>query len=336
MMKFIFPFLFSFLLSIIAIRFLLQVSKNPKVKLLEFLKPSFRKRFGGAVVILVFILMVLLNKDLVITKPITGILIGGLLILLFGLWDDLENLDWKRQLIAQIITALMAISLGVKSDYVTNPLGGVITLSQPILYFSLFTLYFLLFMNSLNWFDGIDGLSGSVTLVGLAVIVFLSLLPHVSQPAVAILGAIAGGAILGFLTFNWHPAKIIAGTSGAWFFGFLLASLSIFAGAKIATVLLVSLIPILDLARVVWERYRAGDSIFQGGDDRHLHYQLLKLGLKEKQIVVLVSIVSAIVGLAALNLGAFGKLIFIIIFSGSYFLLLRGFEIKISKLTRSK
>jgi len=335
-MKFILPFLFSFLLSIVAIGFLLRAVIYSRAKISEFRNLSFRKRFGGAVVILVFILVVLLNKNLVITKPIEGILIGGLLILLFGLWDDLKNLNWKWQLIAQMIVALVAISLGVKSDYVTNPWGGVITLSQPFLYFSLFTLYFLLFINSLNWLDGLDGLSGSVTLVGLAVIFFLSLLPHVNQPAVAILSAIAGGAILGFLVFNWHPAKIMAGTSGAWFFGFLLASLSIFAGAKIATVLLVSLIPILDLVRVVWKRYRAGNSIFQGGDSRHLHYQLLKLGLKEKQIVVLVSGVSAIVGLVALNLGAVGKVLFIAVFSVVYFLLLRIFEIKISKIAQSK
>jgi UDP-GlcNAc:undecaprenyl-phosphate GlcNAc-1-phosphate transferase len=335
-MKFILPFLFSFLLSIVAIGFLLRAVIYSRAKISEFRNLSFRKRFGGAVVILVFILVVLLNKNLVITKPIEGILIGGLLILLFGLWDDLKNLNWKWQLIAQMIVSLVAISLGVKSDYVTNPWGGVITLSQPFLYFSLFTLYFLLFINSLNWLDGLDGLSGSVTLVGLAVIFFLSLLPHVNQPAVAILSAIAGGAILGFLVFNWHPAKIMAGTSGAWFFGFLLASLSIFAGAKIATVLLVSLIPILDLVLVVWKRYRAGNSIFQGGDSRHLHYQLLKLGLKERQIVVLVSVISAIVGLVALNLGAVGKVLFIAVFSVVYFLLLRIFEIKISKIAQSK
>jgi len=335
-MKFILPFLFSFLLSVVAIGFLLRAVIYSRAKISEFRKLSFRKRFGGAVVILVFILVVLSNKNLVVTKPVAGILIGGLLILLFGLWDDLKNLNWKWQLVAQVIIALVAISLGVKSDYVTNPWSGVITLSQPFLYFSLFTLYFLLFINSLNWLDGLDGLSGSVTLVGLAVIFFLSLLPHVNQPAVAILSAIAGGAILGFLVFNWHPAKIMAGTSGAWFFGFLLASLSIFAGAKIATVLLVSLIPILDLVRVVWKRYWAGNSIFQGGDSRHLHYQLLKLGLKEKQIVVLVSGVSAIVGLVALNLGAVGKVLFIAIFSMVYFLLLRIFEIKISKIAQSK
>jgi len=87
-----------------------------------------------------------------------------------------------------------------------------------------------------------------------------------------------GGAVLGFLVFNFNPAKILAGTSGAWFFGFILASLSIFAGAKIATAGMAALIPILDLIRVVWERWQANQSIFQK-DRRHLHYLLLNAGL---------------------------------------------------------
>jgi len=157
----------------------------------------------------------------------------------------------------------------------------------------------------------------------------LSLLPHVNQPAVAILSAISGGAILGFLVFNWHPARIMAGTSGAWFFGFLLASLSIFAGAKIATVLMATLIPVLDLANVIRERHKVGESIFRGGDNRHLHHKLVKLGLEEKQIVSLVCVVSVIIGLAALNLSALGKLIFILLFSVGYLFIMRLIDYKI-------
>ncbi|MDD5489709.1 MAG: MraY family glycosyltransferase, partial [Candidatus Moranbacteria bacterium] len=285
MYKFGLPFLFAFGTSIVLISFLLWLGKR-----YNFSKNA--KRLGGLVMILIFAVLVLLNKDLVITKPIVGILVGGLMILLFGLWDDLKNINWKWQLVFQIVVALIAISFGVRSDFIANPFGGTINLQNPAIYTILYTLYFILFINSLNWLDGIDGLSGSVTLSALGTIFFLSFLPHVNQPAVAILCAIAGGAILGFLVFNWHPAKIMAGTSGAWFFGFLLASLSIFAGAKIATVLMATLIPVLDLARVVWERHRAGESIFSGGDNRHLHHKLLKLGLGERQIVMLICIVS--------------------------------------------
>ncbi len=319
---YIIPFLLSFSIAVVAIPSLLWLGKK-----YNFSKTV--KRLGGLVLISVFVLLVFLNKDLVITKQITGILAGGLLILLFGLWDDLKNISWKWQLVFQVVIALVAISFGVRSGYITNPFGGVINLENPVIYFLFFIFYFLFFINSLNWLDGIDGLSGSVTLVALALIFFLSLLPHVNQPAVAILAAISGGAVLGFLVFNWHLAKIIAGTSGAWFFGFLLASLSIFAGAKIATVLMATLIPVLDLAQVVWERYRAGESVFSGGDNRHLHHKLIELGWSEQKIVLVVCAVSIIVGVTALNLNALGQLVFIVIFSLGYFIL-QNFKFQIS------
>jgi len=310
-MKFLLPFLFSFGISILLIPFLLWLGKKYNYKT--------AKRFGGLVVILVFALMILLKRDLVITKQISGIVFGGLLILLFGLWDDLKNLNWKYQLLFQIIIAVTAISFGVRSDFITNPFGGTIELKNTLIYFLFFIFYFLFFINSLNWLDGIDGLAGSVTLAALAVIFVLSLMPHVNQPAAAILCAAGGGTILAFLIFNWHPAKIIAGTAGAWFFGFLLASLSIFAGAKIATVLLATLIPVLDLLRVIWERYRAGQSVFAGNDGRHLQHKLLKLGLGERQIVFFVTAASVLIGAVALNVSAIGKMIFIVLFSISYF-----------------
>jgi UDP-GlcNAc:undecaprenyl-phosphate/decaprenyl-phosphate GlcNAc-1-phosphate transferase len=297
--KFLLPFLYSFVISLIAIWVLLRK---------PFLRPNLKKRLGGVVVIAAFALFVLFDRNLVITKPIAGILVGGLLILFFGLWDDLKNLNWKWQLIFQIIVALIAIIFGVRSEFISNPFGGIILLNSPIAYIILYTLYFVLFLNSLNWLDGTDGLAGGVTLASLATIFFLSFKPEVNQPAVAILSAIAGGATLGFLVFNWNPAKILAGTSGAWFFGFVLASLSIFAGAKIATVMMATLIPIFDLVRVVWERWMAGQSIFQR-DRRHFHYLLLAVGMTERKIFILYFSASILIGMTALRLNAIGKLV---------------------------
>lgn len=321
--KFLLPFLYSFLISIIAIYFLLRFENESKAKLSPPLKLSFRKRLGGVVVIAVFVFLVLLDKNLVITKPIAGILVGGLLILLFGLWDDLKNIKWQWQLVFQIIIAVVAIAFGVRSGFVSNPFGGTISLNNPIIYFTFYILYFLLFLNTLNWLDGTDGLAGGVTLASLGAVFFLSFKPEVNQPAMAILCAIAGGAVLGFLVFNWSPAKILAGTSGAWFFGFILASLSIFAGAKIATVMMAALIPILDLARVVWERWRSGQSIFQK-DHRHLHYLLLNAGISERKIFFLYFFASVLIGSAALNLRIWGKLAIMvsaIIIYSSFFIL---------------
>jgi UDP-GlcNAc:undecaprenyl-phosphate GlcNAc-1-phosphate transferase len=273
-------------------------------------------------VIAVFVLTVLLDQNLVITKPIAGILIGGLLILLFGLWDDLKNLNWKWQLLFQIIVAIVVISFGVKSNFIANPFGGIVSLNNPVIYYFFYILYFLILLNSLNWLDGTDGLAGGVTLASLGTIFFLSFKPEVNQPAVAILCAIAGGAVLGFLVFNFNPAKILAGTSGAWFFGFLLASFSIFAGAKIATVMMAALIPILDLARVIWERWRSGQSIFQK-DRRHLHYLLLNAGFSERKIFISYFLASILIGALALNLNGIGKLGTIGIVGVIYFIVIK-------------
>ncbi len=300
MEKYLLPFFYSFALSILLISFLLWIGKKQSLQAI--------KRFGGVAVILVFVLLVIFNKDLVMTKPILGILAGGILILILGLWDDIKSLNWKTQLLFQIAVALTAISFGVKSGYISNPFGSAVNLENPLVYLPIFTLYFLLFINSLNWLDGIDGLSGSVSLVVLGTIFLLSFKPEVNQPATAILSAISGGAVLGFLVLNWSPAKILAGTTGAWFFGFILASLSIFAGAKIATVLMVAIIPILDFMRVIWERYRAGQPIFLADKDRHLHFRLLKTGFREKSVVFFVCSASLLIGAAALYLKASGKL----------------------------
>lgn len=302
MTKFLLPFLYSFIASAIAIFFLTKAKPSSERKF------SLR-RLGGIIIIAVFVLLIVFNKDLVITKPIAGILAGSVLILLFGLWDDIKSLSWKKQLLFQIIIAVTAILFGVRSGFISNPFGGTISLENPLIYLPFFVLYYLLFMNSLNWLDGVDGLSGSVTLVALGTIFFLSFKPEVNQPATAILCAIAGGAVFGFLVYNFKPAQIIAGTSGAWFFGFLLASLSIFAGAKIATVMTVSIIPILDLVRVTWERRGAGQSIFRGKDDRHLHHKLLKSGVSERKILFFLALASFLLGALALALGAKGKII---------------------------
>lgn len=312
MAKFLFPFSYSLAAAVLAMPLLIWLGKKFKIKNV--------KRHGGAAIILIFVFSVFFNRDLVITAQIAGIIIGSLMILVFGFWDDLKNLSWKKQLFFQIIVALVAIVFGVKSYYFTSPFGGIINLGNPFIYFSLFIVYYLLFINSLNWFDGIDGLSGSVVLVALLAIFFLSFKPEVNQPATAILCAIGGGAVVGFLIYNWNPAKILAGTAGAWFFGFLLASLSIFAGAKVATVLIVSLVPILDFLNVIGERFQAGESIFSGGDSRHLQYRLIKLGLTEMEIILLISGFSALIAGIALSISSMSKLIFIIIFTFIYFI----------------
>jgi len=140
----------------------------------------------------------------------------------------------------------------------------------------------------------------------------LSLNPEVNQPPVGIIAVILAGAVLGFLIFNFYPAGIMAGTSGAMFMGFALAALAIFAGTKIATALLIMAIPIIDVFWVMGERIKAGDSIFKS-DTRHLHRKLMELGWTQRKIALFFYAVTFLIAVVALNTRTIGKLITIIL-----------------------
>jgi UDP-N-acetylmuramyl pentapeptide phosphotransferase/UDP-N-acetylglucosamine-1-phosphate transferase len=117
----------------------------------------------------------------------------------------------------------------------------------------------------------------------------------------SVLPAALAGACLGFLFYNFHPARVTMGTSGAAFLGFALGTLSILGVTKAATLLLVLGIPILDTAWTILRRLLGGGSPFRG-DRRHLHYRLADLGLSQRQIVGLLYVLSALPGLLAITL----------------------------------
>ena len=168
-------------------------------------------------------------------------------------------------------------------------------------------------MNSMNWIDGVDGVSAGITLIGGITIFILSLRPEVNQPPVGIIAAALIGCTLALLLFNFYPAKIMAGTSGAMFMGFILAVLSVFAGAKIATTLLVMAVPIIDAFWVVSERIKSGSSVFSA-DKRHLHFRLIELGWSQRKICLFYCLITAFIAVLALNTGAMGKVITFILF----------------------
>ena len=267
-------------------------------------------RWGGVVLIVTFLSVLFLEKHIVLTPPLWGMIIALIGILIIGLWDDLFELSWKKQMVFQVGVAAVASVSGIRFLSITWPLGEAFFLdSSQWLWLSILlsVVWIVIVMNAVNWSDGIDGLCGGVSFIGFITIFFLSLKPEVNQPAVAILSAILAGATLGFLIFNSHPAKILAGTSGAWFFGFQLAALSLFAGTKVATTLLVLVLPLLDALWVVTERWRRKESIFEA-DTRHVHYRLRKLGWSTRRIVLLFYMITTLVAAVALNTRALGKM----------------------------
>lgn len=281
-------------------------------------------RLGGVALLFGFILTVLLNEHLVISREIMGLLIGGIIVSMAGLWDDVRELSFKAQGFFQVAVTAILFIFGIRITTIKNPFGEVFVVPEqgiiPILLgFTLLLCWMLLVLNAVNWLDGLDGLLGIVSGITFLTVFFLSLKPEVNQPPVALLAVIGVGVVLGFLFFNIHPARILAGTSGSMFLGFLIAVLSVIAGTKIATSLLVLSLPIADALWVVGERLRAGDSIFQP-DQRHLHYKLRNLGWSESRIAWFFSFLTGVIAVIALSTQSLGKfvallLILFIVFS---------------------
>jgi len=277
-------------------------------------------RFGGVALIFAFLSAIFLSGDIVIEKTHLGLIFASLLLLFYGVWDDLKNLKAKYQFAFQALAAMILIGAGVRVDYITNPFGGAVRLDQwqvcsdagGICFSVLGSLFIFIWligmMNVMNWLDGIDGLAAGIGLIGSVILFLLSLNPDVNQPPLGILAAALAGVLIGFLVFNFHPAKVFLGTSGSIFLGFMLGSLAIFSGGKIATALLIMGLPILDALWVIWQRFKSGSSIFQA-DKRHLHHKLLESGFSQNQIVGLFAFTSGVFAVSALFLQSRGKIV---------------------------
>ncbi len=275
-------------------------------------KDSEKSRLGGAFMILVFWIVV------ICFLPLKGALLGAFLasvvILIFGLTDDFKSLSPLTQFLGQVLTAVVAISFGLLITYMTNPSGGIFyfdflkVAGVSIASFFVTLLWFLVMMNAMNWLDGLDGLAGGVSAISAMTLFFLSIARFVNQPETALLALILAGAIFGFLMFNLNPSRILMGTSGSMFLGFMLATIAIISGGKIATAALVMGLPLLDFVFVIIRRLKEGQPIWRK-DKRHLHYLLEKRGFSVRQIIIFYYLIAGIFGIAALLTQSFGKFV---------------------------
>ena len=242
-------------------------------------------------------------------RSIWGLIFATSFIFLVGLVDDLKNIGAFPKLICQVLAGLIIVGFGIGINYITNPFGGFFffdqikipvsisaTIYHLVLPADLLTILWLLaVINTANFLDGLDGLaSGVAAIVGITIFL-LSLLPGVNQPISAQIAVILAGATLGFLIFNFSPAKIFMGDSGSMTLGLVIGVLAIIAGAKFATLLLVFALPIFDSFWVAASRIIAKKSPFMAGKD-HLHHKLLSLGLSTRVIVLIFYLISAIFG----------------------------------------
>jgi UDP-GlcNAc:undecaprenyl-phosphate/decaprenyl-phosphate GlcNAc-1-phosphate transferase len=221
---------------------------------------------------------------------LTAIAAGVLFVFLWSLIDDWLDLPAWLQFVAQGAAAIIAIAGEVFIERFTNPINNQLVVIPDLLpgvgwgiVVAISVFWVVGMMNTVNWLDGLDGLAAGVGAIAAALFAIHSY--RLGQTEIALFPTALTGACLGFLPYNFHPARVFLGTAGAMVLGYALATLSILAPARIATALLVLGIPILDVAWLLFSRWRRGVPIWRGGRD-HLHYRLQALGLSQRQIVI--------------------------------------------------
>lgn len=247
-----------------------------------------------------------------ITPVVTTLFVASFLALVIGVIDDKYDISPYIRFVSNIIIAGILVGSGIGISFITNPLGGIIHL--PMWFASAITLIWIVWvMNMLNWSKGVDGQMPGIVAISAVVIGILSLRFPISEPNTFISSvlafSIAGGA-LGFLIYNFYPAKIFPGY-GATSVYLLLAAVSVLSGAKLATAILVMGVPMVDGVFTVVRRIINRQSPFQH-DKKHLHHLLLRLGFTQKTIALFYWFVSAILGAISLTLSSQGKLFAII------------------------
>jgi UDP-N-acetylmuramyl pentapeptide phosphotransferase/UDP-N-acetylglucosamine-1-phosphate transferase len=326
----------------VSIRFDLYVPIDPRK-----LHTTPMSQLGGIAIFLGFVVAIGLSfvltnrlgwlpRDRFESLRLLLLLIGATMLWIVSLIDDLWDLPALPRLIWQFLCAFVAIgpylwdhelrqpdnqALGIIFTAFNNPLsGGQINFHElsPWLAIGVTVLWIVGMTNTINWIDGLDGLAAGVTLIAATVLAIHTL--TLNQYTIALLPLALAGACCGFLPYNFHPARIFMGDSGAMVLGYLLAITAIIGGAKLASALLVLGVPILDgIWMVFYRRYTGGRSM--GADRRHLHHRLLDLGLSQRQVVLVYYSISLLFGAIALlvpagyrliKLGALGLLVLLL------------------------
>jgi len=240
-----------------------------------------------------------------------GVVIAVVLLVSLSFVDDRSPLPSSLRLLVHVLAALIVFVAGARIYSITNPMGGILKLDEIVvtlgsygsypLWSAVFTIFWLLLTtNAMNWFDGIPGQVHVIATIGFVMIGFLAFYRN-GQTDVALIAFILAGISGAGLFFDFPPARLLIGDSGAMFFGFMLGLLGIYQGGKVATAFLAVGLPLLDAGFVILRRLIGGRSPFKGGRD-HLHHLLLDRGWSPKQVIALTACIGTAFGVAALFL----------------------------------
>jgi len=231
-----------------------------------------------------------------ILPQLSGILIGGIAIVVLGLIDDIRGLRPGTKILGQVVIILSLITLGVRATLFTESfyVGSLITL-----------VWMLVIINAFNLLDNMDGLTPGVGLIACFIFFMVTSQQHQTFTSIAFLAL--AGALLGFLRHNFYPAKIFLGDAGSMFIGYMLAVLSILTSyykeglpthLPVVMPILILAVPIFDTLSVISIRIKRKESIF-GADKNHFSHRLVALGFSQRGAVLLIYLISFCLGITA-------------------------------------
>lgn len=283
----------------------------PKIGVMDIPKDSRRvhnkpmPRFGGAAIYLG--MMVSLSVFAVHARGVSAIMIGCTMMFVLGLIDDLKNLKPLIKFGGQILTATVVFALGIRITFVRITIVEHILGSDPVMFGNIIdyvvtVLWLVAITNSVNLIDGLDGLAAGISAISALCIAYVAYIHGYMVPTMVMM-AVAGSA-LGFLPFNFHPAKIFMGDSGSQLLGFAIAAFSVAGTVKSATILVVLMpalvlgLPIFDTIMAIIRRTSRHQSIGTA-DKEHLHHKIMRAGFGQRRAVLLMYSVSGIMGVVA-------------------------------------
>ncbi len=268
-------------------------------------------RLGGIAIFAGFYISAILFDTGYMSKEIRGMLIGSIIIIALGMFDDVLALKPMQKFGFQVIATLIPIFCGVRITGFPNffnPNASYIHLPLWLQY-TVTVVWMLCILNAVSLIDGLDGLAVGVSaIMSVCVTIIVVLL---QTPAVAILAAALAGACLGFIPYNFNPAKMFMGDTGSMFIGYTLAVMSVmgvfkaYAIIAFAIPVLIFGLPIFDMVFVSIRRILSGKSPMSA-DKTHLHHRLIDLGFTQKQTVTIMYAIAAILGLTAVLIAGEG------------------------------
>ncbi|NLX65002.1 MAG: undecaprenyl/decaprenyl-phosphate alpha-N-acetylglucosaminyl 1-phosphate transferase [Clostridiaceae bacterium] len=246
-------------------------------------------------------------------KPETlGIIAGVLIIIILGVIDDIKALRARVKFPVQLIAAIIVVSTGTRITTISKPFQATVAIHPSMMYmlgdilaYIISILWIVGMTNAINLIDGLDGLAAGVSGIAAITLYIVSVIRR--QDDIAIIAISLVGAIAGFLPYNFNPAKIFMGDTGATFLGFILAIISIEGTMKSVTALAVAIpilvlgLPIFDTMFAIFRRLLHGKPIAEA-DRGHLHHRLLDMGLSHRMAVISLYIVSGALGLVSIAL----------------------------------